>query len=76
MQSHMKQARDRILSCFVNGLYANYELSCRAMKLKNLSEAFNICIELRNAFKIEIELLIAYLKIKNVVVNTAKKHFK
>jgi hypothetical protein len=53
MQSHMKQARDRILSCFVNGLHANYELPCRAMKPKNLSEAFNICNELRNASRLK-----------------------
>jgi hypothetical protein len=51
--SHMKLARDRILACFINGLNAQMEQSCRAMRPKTISEAFNICIEIRNANKLK-----------------------
>jgi hypothetical protein len=51
--SHMKIARKRILSCFVNGLDPLMEAHCRAMKPRGLDEAFNLCIELRNANKLK-----------------------
>jgi hypothetical protein len=47
--SHMKQARTKVLAYFVNGLHERYESSCRAMKPKNLDEAFNMCLEIRNS---------------------------
>ncbi len=55
-QSHMKLARDRILVCFINGLNPAAEQACRSMQPKTLSEAFNICNELRNAGKLKAML--------------------
>ncbi len=53
IHSLMRLARDRILTCFINGLNPAWEQPCRAMKPKSLSEAYNICNEMRNANKLK-----------------------
>jgi hypothetical protein len=51
--SHLKQAQNRVLTCFVNGLNQRYEATCRAMRPKTLAEAYNMCLEIRNAARIK-----------------------